>query len=189
MVPRWLPNAISMLRIALVPLWVGLAFDARARTMAGREVDVLPVMLVLILLGASDVIDGTIARHFQLTSNLGATLDAVADKLAQVTMVTWLAWFAWPVFTPLPVWLWGALLLRDLLLSTGWVTVWRRRGAVEVEHRWHGKAASLLLFALVLAATARAPELPILVGSAVVVAIMILGTAAYLREGWRQLKG
>jgi cardiolipin synthase (CMP-forming) len=187
--PWWVPNAISTLRIALVPLWILLAIDARALGMSGAQVNPMPLLVVLILLGASDILDGQIARRYQLTSNLGATLDAVADKLAQVSMVTFLAWFATPVFTPLPMWLWAGLLLRDLLLAIGWLLVWRRRRTVKVEHRWHGKAASTLLFVLVLAATTRAPQAPVVWGAFAVLAIVVAGTAAYLREGWQQLTG
>jgi cardiolipin synthase len=187
--PPWVPNAISMVRIALVPLWVLLALDLRAQGIAGRAEDRIPLLVVLVLLGASDIVDGLIARRFHLESNLGATLDAVADKLAQVVMVTLLAWFAPPVFTPLPIWLWGSLLLRDLLLGIGWVSVWRKHRSVKVEHRWHGKAASLLLFALVVAASAGVPQAPITLGSLAVLGIMVLGTTAYMREGWRQLRG
>lgn len=184
---RWLPNAISTLRIFLVPVWLALAFDARTRGVG--EVDRAALLAVLLALGASDIIDGFIARRFGLTSNLGATLDAVADKFAQVAMVTFLAWFAAPVFTAVPLWLWGTLLLRDLLLAIGWACVWRKRGKVEVEHKWHGKAASLLLFALVVCSTAGAPQRAVDLGSAVVLGLVVIGTAAYLREGWRQLVG
>ena len=173
--------------MALVPVWLLLAFDARAQRLAGAEVNPFPLLAVLIFLGVSDILDGQIARRFHLTSNLGATLDAVADKLAQVATVTFLAWLAAPVFSPIPIWLWGVLLLRDLLLGVGWVCVWLRRRTVRVEHRWHGKAASLVLFALVLAATAAAPRVLITVGSVVVLGIVVIGTAAYLREGWGQL--
>ncbi len=166
-----------------------LAFQERAKGMERGAVNPLPLLVVLIVLGASDVLDGLIARRFHLTSNVGATLDAVADKLAQVATVTFLAWLAEPAFTALPLWLWGSLLLRDLLLAIGWLCVWLRHRAVRVEHRWHGKAGSLLLFALVLAATAGAPGFPIRVGSAVVIGIVVLGTAAYMREGWLQLVG
>ncbi|MBL8951303.1 MAG: hypothetical protein JNK82_11030, partial [Myxococcaceae bacterium] len=101
--------------------------------------------------------------------------------------VTFLTFLAAPAFTPLPLWLWVALVLRDALLGTGWVCVWLKHRAVHVKHEWHGRAATLLLFATVVAASARAPFALIVLGSAGVLALVVPGTWAYLKEGWRQL--
>jgi cardiolipin synthase len=187
MIPRWLPNAITLARIGLVPVWLALAFDARARSLDGQAVDNFPVVLLLIVLGATDVIDGQLARRYALATNLGATLDAVADKLATFIGTTFLAFFPSPAFTALPLWLWAALLLRDALLGTGYVCVWLRHREVHVKHEWHGRAASLLLFAVVVAATARAPAGFVVGGSVLVLLLAVPGTWAYMREGWRQL--
>lgn len=185
--PPWVPNAISFIRIGLVPVWLVLAIRARADAMTGVAIDRTVLLVVLVSLGLSDVIDGTIARHFKLTSNLGATLDAVADKLAQVASVTFLVFFANAAFTPLPLWLWATLVVRDGALAVGWVLVYRKHRVVVVEHKWHGKASSLVLFAVIVMATAALPELSVLVGSALSVVLIIPGTVAYVREGLRQL--
>lgn len=177
--PRWVPNAISLLRIALVPVWLLFAFGSRRP---------LPLLATLALLGASDVLDGVLARRYHLVTNLGATLDAVADKLAQVATVTFLTWSADPHFTALPQWLWWALLGRDLLLGAGWLTVWQRRGRVRADHRWYGKAASLLLFVLVATSIAHGPQPLVELLSAAAVALILIGTAGYLTFGWRQLE-
>ncbi len=187
MVPHWLPNGITFVRIALVPAWLALAFAARAVALGGGAPRTWPLVAVLLVLGASDVLDGWIARRFGLATNLGATLDAVADKLAQVATVTFLVWFPSSAFTPLPIWLWFALLLRDVLLGIGWLLVWRKHGEVKNEHRWHGKLSSLLLFAVIVAATAGALPLAVTVISALSVALVAPSTAHYLRVGWRQL--
>lgn len=185
--PPWVPNAISFIRIGLVPVWLVLAIRARADAMTGVAIDRTVLLVVLVSLGLSDVIDGTIARHFKLTSNLGATLDAVADKLAQVVSVTFLVFFASPGFTPLPLWLWVTLVLRDGALAVGWVLVYRKHRVVVIEHKWHGKASSLVLFAVIVMGTAALPSLAVLVGSALSVLLIIPGSVAYVREGLRQL--
>jgi cardiolipin synthase len=187
MIPRWLPNALTVSRIALVPVWLALAFTTRSRALEGEGFDRLPVVVLLIVLGATDVVDGMLARRFSLATNLGATLDAVADKLATFLGTTFLTFFAAPAFAALPVWLWLALVLRDALLGTGWICVWVRHRAVQVKHEWHGRLAALLLFALVVAATAAAPAWVVSIGSFAVLLLVVPGTWAYLREGWRQL--
>lgn len=185
--PPWIPNAISMLRILLVPAWLVLALRAKDAANAGEPVDRAVLVGVLLALGFSDVLDGFIARRFNLTSNLGATLDAVADKLAQVVTVTFLAFFVRVAFTPLPVWLWVALVVRDGVLLVGWLLVYRRHRLVEVEHRWHGKASSLVLFGVILAGTAALPAQVVTAGSAIALLLIVPGTVAYVREGLRQL--
>lgn len=152
-IPRWLPNAISYLRIALVPAWVAAAEAANGTAEAGgaaapwRQV----AAAILLAIGLSDLVDGYLARRFDLQSRLGAILDAVADKLAQVVLVTYLALRSGPAFAPLPTWFLGLLIARDLVLLVGYLTVRRRAGSVHVVHRAHGKLTSLFLFALLLA--------------------------------------
>ena len=181
------PNALSVLRIALVPVWVAFAVAARRVALSGGDPSPAGPILVLIAIGATDVIDGFIARRLGLASNLGATLDAAADKLAQIACVTFLALAGAPAFTALPLWLMAALAARDLTLAGGWYAVHRRHGHVDAEHRWHGKASSVLLFALIIAALAGATPPLVRLASAAVLALVVPSTVAYLVTGWRQL--
>jgi cardiolipin synthase len=182
-----LPNILTIGRIILLPAWLAMAVIERAHALAGGEVRRGPLLVMMLVIGATDVFDGILARRFHQTTNLGATLDAVADKLATFGAVTFLAFFARPAFTPLPVWLWVALMGRDLLLGTGYITVWLRHRAVHVEHRWHGRTATFVLFVVVTAAFAGAPQLPVTLGALVIVALVVPGTWEYMREGWKQL--
>jgi cardiolipin synthase len=185
--PPWLPNAISIARIALVPVWLALAWGNRQAALSGGDPSSLGPIVVLLVIGASDVVDGAIARRFALTTNLGATLDAVADKIAQISTVTFLVLAGAPAFTALPLWLMVTLAARDFLLAVGWYTVHRKRGEVKAEHRWHGKVSSTLLFVLVIGALAGAATSAVAWGAAVVVVLVIPSTIAYLAAGWRQL--
>jgi cardiolipin synthase len=173
---RRLPNFLSLTRIGLVPVWLALAFHQRQGA----------VLLLLAVIGASDALDGLIARRFGLTSRLGAVLDAVADKLATFVAVGFLALVASPVFTPMPLWLFAALVLRDLLLGFGYLWVLHGHREAPVEHRWHGRAATLVLFFTVAAACAHAPELLVDVMSLAVLALVVPGTWDYLRAGAQQ---
>lgn len=185
--PPWVPNAISVLRVLLVPGWLVLAFRARELALAGGVVDRAPLLGVFLALGLSDLVDGFLARRFKLESNFGATLDAVADKLAQVATVTFLVFLGAPGFTPLPLWLWAALVLRDGALAIGFVLVYRKHRVVHVAHRWHGKLSSLLLFGVITLSMAAAAELAVVLGSVASLVLVVPGSIAYVREGLRQL--
>ncbi len=186
--PPWVPNAISVVRVLLVPVWLVLAVQARTVALSDSPVDRTALLSVLLALGFSDLLDGAIARSFKLTSNFGATLDAVADKLAQVATVTFLVVFGAPGFTPLPWWLWLTLVLRDGALLIGFWLVYRKHRVVHVEHKWHGKASSLVLFAVIVAGTAAWPVNVVQGGALLSLLLIVPGSIAYVREGLRQLR-
>jgi phosphatidylglycerophosphate synthase len=187
-VPHWLPNALTVLRIALIPAFVMHArwcvesveaggSDLPHRTLAGAA---------LLGIGLSDVVDGWLARRFGLASQLGAVLDAVADKLAQVCLLLFFAFAGGEAFARVPLWFIVVLLGRDVVLVLGTLTVRWRVGRVAVVHEPHGKVASLLLFALLVWLTADLPRAVVLPALATITAIVALSTFVYMRAGWRQ---
>lgn len=185
--PRWVPNGLSALRVGLVPVWLIAAFAERARAADGLEVRRWPVLLLIALIGGTDFLDGWIARRFGLASPTGAAIDAFADKLATFTAVTFLTFAGAPAFTAVPVWLWAVLVARDVTLGVGFAVLHARARQVDAEHLWHGRLGTALLCALVLLACAAAPAAVITALSAALVALVVPGTADYVRRGWKQL--
>lgn len=187
-VPAWLPNALTVLRVTLIPAFVVHAHWC-AESVAAGDGDRPHRWLALAALlgiGVSDVVDGWLARSFGLATNLGAVLDAVADKLAQVSLLVFFALADGVAFLQVPLWFVALLLGRDALLGVGALLIRRRRGAVRVIHEVHGKASSLLLFALLVWLTADLPRGPVLPTMVVLAGIVVLSTWAYARDGWRQ---
>lgn len=186
-VPRWLPNAISCLRILLVPVWIACAELANAAP-ADAAFHRRLATLVLLTIGFSDIVDGWLARRFQLHSRAGAILDAVADKLAQVVLTTYLALAAGTAFPPIPLWFLGLLIARDGLLLLGFAVIRRRAHSVDTEHEWHGKLASLGLFAMLVV---HSSGLDGFFADALLVAttaLVVVSTAGYVRRGIGQLQ-
>lgn len=72
---KYLPNILSSVRLCMVPLFVFLFLEG----------NIIPAVIVFILAGATDVLDGYIARHFNCTSTLGKVLDPLADKFLQLS--------------------------------------------------------------------------------------------------------
>ncbi len=73
-----IPNLLSFFRIALIPIIAWSYCVKRDNTLTA---------ILLLLSGATDIIDGFIARTFHMVSDLGKVLDPVADKLTQATML------------------------------------------------------------------------------------------------------
>jgi cardiolipin synthase len=128
-----LPNVISMLRLAGVPLFLWLVL--------GPEADLL-ALGVLMLSGITDFLDGYLARKLGQTSVLGQVLDPVADRLYILAVVIGLA-----LRDIIPWWAALSLPLRDLLLW-GLVPLLRTRGYSALPVHFLGKAATFnLLYA------------------------------------------
>ena len=192
-VPHWLPNAISVLRILLVPVWGGVAEWCRHATSEGLTDDAAQArawtVLVLVTIGVSDVVDGFLARRFGLTTRTGATLDAFADKLAQVSLLLFFTIRGAPAFPSTPLWFLLLMLGRDAVQGLGWLLLKRRLGTVKVVHRIHGKFSSLLFFVLLVALSAGAPAVWTRPLVWAIAGIIVLSTVAYVRDGGAQWRG
>ncbi|MDN4175731.1 CDP-alcohol phosphatidyltransferase family protein [Nocardioides sp. SOB77] len=128
-----LPNGLSMLRLAGVPLFLWLVL--------GPEADVW-ALVVLMASGATDWLDGYLARKWDQVTVLGQALDPIADRLYILAAVVGLA-----MRDVIPWWLAVSLPLRDVLL---WVLVplLRTRGYTALPVHFLGKAATFnLLYA------------------------------------------
>ena len=108
-----LPNVLSMVRLAGVPLFLWLVL--------GPEADGWALALLMVS-GLTDFLDGWLARKLDQTSLLGQVLDPVADRLYILAVVVGLA-----LREVIPVWLAVSLPLRDLLMW-GLVPFLRTRG-------------------------------------------------------------
>nr|WP_221200259.1 CDP-alcohol phosphatidyltransferase family protein [Nocardioides soli] len=128
-----MPNLLSALRLAGVPLFLWLVL--------GPEADLL-ALGVLALSGITDFLDGYLARRLGQTSVLGQVLDPVADRLYILAVVVGLA-----LRDIVPWWVALSLPLRDLLLW-GLVPLLRTRGYSALPVHFLGKAATFnLLYA------------------------------------------
>ena len=148
-----LPNVISFLRIALIPVFVALILDHDTTT-AG-----------LVLFGAvvaTDWIDGTIARRTGQVSELGKVLDPVADRLAIAAGLIALA-----VRGVFPVWAAALILTRDVVILVAGAAVLARRH-VRIDVRWIGKVATFSLMIAIPAISWGALDLPLGAGATVV---------------------
>jgi cardiolipin synthase len=76
-----IPNLLSLFRLLLIPVYVIIYLNARDAADYYIAAGILAVSCL------TDLIDGKIARHFNMISNVGKILDPVADKLTQLTLI------------------------------------------------------------------------------------------------------
>lgn len=125
------PNVISAVRLACVPvlLWLLLVADQRV---AGA--------ILLATLGATDWIDGAIARRWHQVSALGRILDPVADRIVLLAGVV-----AILIDGAAPIWVGAASLGREALVSVGTVAM-AVLGTRRFEVSFVGKAGTFLTY-------------------------------------------
>lgn len=100
----WIPNAISLMRIALiVPILMLILRDEYAWALG-----------LFFFAGFSDGLDGYLANRFDWRTRLGGLLDPVADKLLVAGMFITLAWVG-----QIPAWLAAIVILRDIVIFGG----------------------------------------------------------------------
>lgn len=176
---RHLPNAITAARIALVVplLWL---------IVHGQYLAALAVAAVA---GASDALDGFLAKRFGWQSWLGSMLDPLADKLLLISALAALV-----LIGELPGWLLLVVLLRDVVIVGGALTYHARFGRFTAQPNLMSKLATAAQIALVLTELARLADFAALPAGArygvlVVVALLtVVSGLHYLFEWGRRLR-
>jgi cardiolipin synthase len=105
---RHLPNLLSALRLLAAPLAAWLILSAHDTA----------ALLIFAAAGASDGLDGFIARRWGVTSSFGAWLDPAADKLLMLLCLVALL-----AIGAAPLWLVALVVARDLAIVGGWLLV------------------------------------------------------------------
>ncbi len=128
---KQIPNALSALRIAAIPVLLGLAWFGHATVF----------LWLLAAAFITDIADGYIARRFHFTSELGAKLDSWADLLLYMALpfATW--------------WLWPEIVLHELPFVAAGVSCyigpimlgWLRYGRLTSYHTWVAKLTAILM--------------------------------------------
>jgi cardiolipin synthase (CMP-forming) len=171
--PWTIPNAIGFARLALIPVFLVLAFSSEDGTGA-----LLATLFAVI--GWGDYADGIAARVTRQYSRLGALMDPVTDRLLVISgvLVTW-------HFNLLPRWALAVLALREVLM----VALARygiKRGA-DLRINWPGRLAVAPVmgsFFFAMAGLQQLGEVLLFVGLALALSASVL----YVRSGVRQLR-
>lgn len=167
-----IPNVVTLGRVILVPVIFWLLVSGNTRW----------AFFAFVLAGVSDLVDGFLAKRFQLETELGAYLDPLADKLLIVSI-----YVALGVARELPSWLVIMVVSRDILIVLGVVLAWMVGRLLTIRplliSKWN-TAAQLVLAALVLADTGFTLGLDTLRWAMVWITgtTTLLSLAAYVRE-------
>ncbi len=128
-----IPNVLSIIRLCLVGVFIALFFTD----------NVIPALIVFLIAGATDIIDGYLARRYNWITNLGKILDPVADKSMQITVLICLF-----IKEYIPWWFLVAFVVKEIAtLAMGAIVIKRR--SVTVVSKWYGKLTVCLFYATI----------------------------------------
>lgn len=121
------PNLLSVLRLGLVAWCLAVLFASHARTLAA---------VLLAVAGATDFLDGYVARRFHQVTNLGKVLDPTVDRIVTATAV-----FGVVIYGAVPIWLAAVVLGREFLVSVMGIVL-AVLGASRIDVLFIGKVAA-----------------------------------------------
>ncbi len=174
--PANIPNLICVLRITLVVPIVMLLLEGRYKA----------ALLLIVVAGLSDGLDGFLARRYGWMSRIGGLLDPLADKLLFVSVFASLCWTGL-----VPVWLFAVVIGRDIIIVSGAVAYEFLIGPVEPRPSRVGKfntvmALLYLFFVMTAAIYGWPPAVTILVTGAGVFVVSLVSGLDYVLT-WSRL--
>lgn len=126
-----IPNLLSLCRLLMIPVIMWLYCEKEAYGWA---------LAVLILSGLTDILDGWIARKWNLVSDFGKVLDPIADKLTQAATL----WCLLQRFSHLWLLL-ATLVIKETVTGVMGLCAVKKSGRVEGAD-WHGKVCTAMLY-------------------------------------------
>lgn len=126
---EWLPNILTGFRIIFTPIIIFLGFSKQIKL----------VILLAIIAALTDLIDGKLARKWNVVSELGAKLDAVADKIFAIGLSICLT-------SLFPI-LWIGVLLELVLAICNLIFYYKSK---KTETLWIGKIKTTILFVTII---------------------------------------
>lgn len=129
---KFVPNILTVIRLCLIPVFAVLFFSDMPNAQGYA-------LLVFILAGITDVLDGQIARRYNLVSVIGTVLDPLADKLMLLTALICLA-----LVGIVPVWALVIVYLKELFMILMGSLLYFRREKFVIPANHFGKTATVV---------------------------------------------
>lgn len=127
---KFVPNLLTILRFLLIPIIV----------IACVQGDYILAIVVLTVSGITDILDGTIARKYNLISDFGKLMDPLADKATQISLLTTLF-----IKGVIPIWILAVVVLKEFCMVSGASFLYGKE--LVVSSKWYGKLATVLFYA------------------------------------------
>ena len=125
-----IPNYLTILRLIFIPIIFALILTEHY----------ISAFIFFFLANLTDILDGRIARKYNLITDWGKLMDPLADKITQISTLSALI-----IKGIIPFWILGILTTKELIMIIVAFILYKKQ-IVTVHSRWYGKAATVLLF-------------------------------------------
>ncbi len=133
-----IPNALTIIRLFLIPFFI-LIFFSHVHN------HLIMASIIFVLAGITDVLDGYIARKFNLITKWGQAMDPLADKLMQLTVLSCLT-----IDGLIPVWFIVIYGVKELSMIFGGIVLYTKKGKMVIPANAFGKVATIIFYIAVL---------------------------------------
>ena len=159
-----LPNLLTMLRIFLIPVFLFVFYSS-------IENSTTYATLVFVLAGITDILDGYIARKYNMITKVGTVLDPIADKLTTFAIL-----ISFVSRNLIPLWILIFLGVKEILMILGGIVLYSEGRKIMPADK-HGKMATLSFYIAILSI---AFKLPFAIRNIFLVATVILHLIAFM---------
>lgn len=128
-----IPNILTTVRLIIIPFF--------AYYMLIEEKFLIAALLFL-LSGFTDVVDGWIARKYNMITDVGSIYDPFVDKLMQITSVVCLA-----VKEVIPVWIICVVAVKEITMIITGIVLYIKK--IVVRSNWYGKTATVIFYTII----------------------------------------
>lgn len=135
---KHIPNILSFIRLLMVPVFIFVFFK-------DYPDNIYAALFIFLLAGATDILDGYLARRNNWITNLGKLLDPFADKLMQLSALVCLY-----VKQIVPIWIVGLFAVKESVMIFGALLVLRKTKVTVMANKF-GKAATAVFYAMIVA--------------------------------------
>ena len=125
-----IPNLLTVFRLLLIPVMLYYLFTDNLKI----------ALIIYVLASATDVIDGYIARKFDMITNIGKILDPLADKLLQFAALIGL-WYS----KIIPLWILVVFFCKEIIMGIGCFKLMLKDNVI-VQAKWFGKVSTCTFF-------------------------------------------
>ncbi|SHJ69155.1 CDP-diacylglycerol--glycerol-3-phosphate 3-phosphatidyltransferase [Paramaledivibacter caminithermalis] len=157
-----LPNILTTIRFLLVPLFIYIFFHE-------GESNIIYATYIFILAGITDVLDGYIARKYNLITKWGQAMDPLADKLMLITVL-----ICFTIKDFLPIWVIIIVGLKEILMILGGLFLYYKKDKIVIPANKFGKMATVIFYIAILYMAFGMPYSIILISFAIIFALFAL---------------
>lgn len=126
---KYVPNILTIIRFLLIPIIIAMLTNG----------NYIGAIIIFSLSGITDILDGTLARKFNLISDFGKLMDPLADKATQLSIL-----FTLTAKRIIPFWIVSIVTIKEFFMVCGASFLYGKD--LVVSSKWYGKASTVLFY-------------------------------------------